>query len=47
MAGADGDEAMEELKEHLQSGFPAALLKSWPFQRVHDGVDARCLAMLV
>ena len=38
---------MEELKEHLQSGFPAALLKSWPFQGVHNGVDARCLAVSV
>ena len=47
IAGADGDEAIVELEKHLQSGFPAALLKSWPFQGVHNGVDARCLAVSV
>ena len=41
VAGADGDEAMVDLKKHLQSGFLVALLKSWPIQRVHDGADAR------
>ena len=47
VAGADGDEAMVELEKHLQSWFPVALLKSWPFQRVHNGVDARCLAVSI
>ena len=45
IARADEDEAVVELERHLQSGFPAALLKSWPLQRVHDGVDARCLTV--
>ena len=47
IAGADGDEAMVELEKHLQSWFPVALLKSWPFQRVHNGVDARCVTVSV
>ena len=46
-ARADGAEAMVEVEKHLQSGFPAALLKSWPFQSVHNRVDARYLAMSV
>ena len=46
-ARADGAEVMLELEKHLQLGFPASLLKSWPFQRVHNGDDARCLAVSV
>ena len=40
VAEIDGDEAMVEVTKHLHSGFPVALLKGWPFQRVHDGACA-------
>ena len=47
VAGADGDEVMVQLQKHLLSGFTAALLKSWPFQGVHNGVYTRCLAVSI
>ena len=47
--GADGDEVMVEFEKHLQSRLLSCdvVEKGWPSQRVHDGVDTRCLAVSV
>ena len=38
---------MVKFVEYLQLSFLMAFLQSWPFQGVHDGIDAGSLAMLV